>query len=173
MKNPHSNWKLTIREISLFGILGALTFAAKLVMSGLPNIEPVSLMVMLFAVIFGVKALYPISVYVAMEFLVYGIGVWNIYYLYVWLILAAAAWLMRGSTQPLSWAMLSGVFGLLFGALCGIADIFMGGLAYAVTKWTSGILFDIFHCVGNFVIALLLFVPSRNLLSKLYARMRS
>jgi energy-coupling factor transport system substrate-specific component len=69
--------------------------------------------------------------------------------------------------------MLSGVFGLLFGALCGIADIFMGGLAYAVTKWTSGILFDIFHCVGNFVIALLLFVPSRNLLSKLYARMRS
>ena len=40
----------------LFGILGALTFAAKWVMSALPNIEPVSLMVMLFAVTFGLKA---------------------------------------------------------------------------------------------------------------------
>ena len=37
-------------------MLGGLTFAAKVAMAGLPNIEPVSLMVMLFAVIFGAKA---------------------------------------------------------------------------------------------------------------------
>lgn len=173
MKNLHSNWKLTIREISLFGVLGALTFAAKLVMSGLPNIEPVSLMVMLFAVIFGKKALYPIYVYVAMEVLVFGLGIWNIYYLYIWLFLALGAWLMRKQSHPLAWALLSGAFGMLFGVLCGIADIFIGGFGYAVAKWTSGILFDITHCAGNFVIALLLFVPLRNLLTKLYARMRS
>lgn len=169
--NPTARLKLS--EIAHFGVLGALTFAAKLVMSGLPNIEPVSLMVMLFAVTFGRKAIYPIYVYVAMEILVYGLGMWNIYYLYIWLILAIPAWLMRKSTHPLAWAMLSGVFGLLFGAFCGIADIFIGGFGYAVAKWTSGILFDIAHCAGNFVIALLLFVPLRNLLQKLYARMRS
>ena len=38
-----------IRQLALFAILGALTFGAKFAMSGLPNIEPVSLMVMLFA----------------------------------------------------------------------------------------------------------------------------
>ena len=43
----------------LFGMLAAMTFALKVVMSALPNIEPVSLMVMLFAVIFGWKAFYP------------------------------------------------------------------------------------------------------------------
>ena len=42
--------KLTVRQTVLFGILGALTFAAKWVMSALPNTEPVSLMIMLFAV---------------------------------------------------------------------------------------------------------------------------
>ena len=47
--------KITIREIALFGMLGALTFAAKVAMAGLPNIEPVSLFVMLFAVTFGRK----------------------------------------------------------------------------------------------------------------------
>ena len=69
-------------------MLGALTFGAKVAMSGLPNIEPVSLMVMLFAVVFGWKALYPIYLYVLMEILLYGINLWNINYLYVWLVLA-------------------------------------------------------------------------------------
>ena len=40
-------------------MLGALTFGAKVAMSSLPNIEPVSLMVMLFAVVFGKKGRYP------------------------------------------------------------------------------------------------------------------
>ena len=48
--------KLTVREITLFGMLAALTFGAKWVMAGLPNIEPVSLMVMIFGAVFGWKA---------------------------------------------------------------------------------------------------------------------
>ena len=78
-------------EVVLFGILGALTFGAKVVMAPLPNIEPVSLMVMLFAVVFGLKGLYPVMIYVLLEILVYGLGTWNIMYLYIWPILAIAA----------------------------------------------------------------------------------
>ena len=162
--------KITVRELALFSVLGALTFAAKYVMSFLPNIEPVSLMVMLFAVVFGKKALYPIYLYVAMEILFYGLGLWNINYLYIWLVLGVSAYLLRGMRQPLGWAMLSGVYGLLFGALCGIVDIFIGGIPYAFAKWISGIPFDIFHCAGNFVIALLLFKPMRELMTRLYEK---
>lgn len=169
MKRSAAN--ISVREIALFGVLGALTFAAKLVMSGLPNIEPVSLMVMLCSVSFGRKCIYPIYVYVTMEILVYGINIWNIYYLYIWLVLAIFAYLLRDSRNPLVWAMLSGVFGLLFGALCGITDIFIGGLGYAVAKWTSGIMFDVVHCCANFVIALLIFMPLRNWMEKLYRRL--
>jgi len=140
-------------------------------MAMLPNIEPVSLMVMLFAVVFGRKCLYPVYLYVTMEILFFGLGLWNVNYLYVWLILAVAAYLLRGMESPLGWAMVSGVFGLLFGALCGIVDIFIGGFPYAVAKWISGIPFDIMHCAGNFVIALLLFRPMRQLMEKLYRKM--
>ena len=159
---------LTIREIVLFGVLGALTFALQVVMGPLPNIEPVSLLVMLFAVIFGWKGLFPVYIFVAMEILFYGLGVWNVYYLYVWLVLALAAMSMRSMTHPLGWAILSAAFGLLFGALCGIVDIFIGGFGYAIAKWVDGISFDLLHCGGNFVIALLLFAPLRKLLEKLY-----
>lgn len=162
---------LTIREICLFGILGALTFGAKYVMSWMPNIEPVSLMVMLFAVTFGIKCLFPVYLYVLLEVLFYGLGTWNINYFYVWPILAILALVMRKIDNPLGWALLSGVFGLFFGVLCGIVDIFIGGFGYALTKWISGIPYDLLHCAGNFVIALLLFAPMRKLLEKLYKRM--
>ena len=158
-------------EIVLFGVLGALMFALQVVMGFLPNIEPVSLMVMLFAVVFGWKWVYPVYLYVVMEILFYGISLWNINYLYIWAVLAVAACFLRNMRHPLAWAILSGTFGLLFGALCGIVDIFIGGFGYAVTKWVSGIPFDIAHCAGNFVIALVLFVPLRNLLEKQYAKM--
>lgn len=154
--------------MTLFAVLGALTFGAKYVMSFLPNIEPVSLMVMLFAVVFGKKWVYPVYLYVVLEILFYGISLWNINYLYIWAVLAVAAYFLRNMRSPLGWAVLSGGFGLAFGALCGIVDVFIGGFGYAVAKWISGIPFDIAHCAGNFVIALVLFKPLRELMEKLY-----
>jgi energy-coupling factor transport system substrate-specific component len=109
---------------------------------------------------------------VAAEILFYGLGPWNINYLYVWPLLASLAFLMRKMRHPLGWAILSGMFGLMFGLLCAPVDVFIGGWSYAVSKWVSGILFDLTHCAGNFVIALLLFVPLRNLTEKMYLKMK-
>lgn len=162
--------KLTLRQIALFGMLGALTFGAKVAMSGLPNIEPVSLMVMLFAVVFGWKGLYPVYLYVAMEVMLYGINLWNINYLYIWAILFVGAYFMRRLKNPIFWALLSGFFGLAFGLLCSPVYMAIGGFDYGIRWWLSGIAFDVPHCVGNFVIALLLFVPLRTLLTKLYVK---
>lgn len=170
---PLAKEKLTVRQITLFGMLAALTFGAKVAMSLLPNIEPVSLMVMVFAVVFGWKGLFPTYVYVMAELLFYGLGTWNVNYLYIWAVLAVAALLLRRMEHPLGWAMLSGAYGLLFGALCAPVDVLIGGWGYALTKWISGIPFDLAHGIGNFVIALVLFVPIRRLVEKLYRRMGS
>lgn len=155
----------------LYAILGAMTFAAKYIMSFLPNIEPVSLMVMLFAVVFGKKWVYPTYLYIALEILFYGINLWNINYLYIWAVLAVSACCLREMQHPLGWAMVSGVFGLLFGVLCGIVDVFIGGFPYAVSKWISGIPFDIAHCFGNFFITLVMFNPLRKLLQQQYGKL--
>ena len=162
---------LPLGEVVLFGILGALTFALKFAMAALPNIEPVSLLMMVFGAVFGLKALYPCYVYVAMEILTFGIGTWNVNYLYIWAIIVVVAWLMRKTEQPLAWALLGGVFGLFFGAFCAPVDVVIGGWSYAVSKWISGIPFDALHCGGNFVMALIMYKPLRKLLEKLYANM--
>lgn len=163
---------LSLRELVLFGMLGALAFGAKVAMSGLPNIEPVSLMVMLFAVVFGLKGLYPTYLYVLMEILFYGISLWNLNYLYIWAILFFVAYALRKRKHPLLWALISAAFGFLFGLFCAPVYISMGGIEFAVSWWLSGIPFDVTHGIGNFCIALVLFVPLRKLLEKLYLKMQ-
>ena len=152
-------------------MLGGLIFAAKVAMSPLPNIEPVSLMVMLCAVTFGKKALYPISVYVCLEFVLYSPGLWSVCYLYVWPLLAGVSCALRGMESPLGWALLAGAFGLLFGALCTPVCLVTGGGAFALSWWISGIPFDLLHCAGNFALALALFKPLRGVLGRLYGQL--
>lgn len=168
--STHRHKGLSIQQIAVFGMLGALTFGMKVAMSGLPNIEPVSLMVMLFAVVFGWKGLYPLYLYVLLEVLFYGFSMWNLNYLYIWAILFVAAYFLRKMRHPLWWACLSGAFGFLFGLFCTPVYISMFGVEFAISWWISGFVFDVPHGIGNFCIALVLFVPLRNLLTKLYQR---
>lgn len=147
--------------------LGALMFVLKFAMAGLPNIEPVSLLIMVYTVTMGPWALAAVYIYVLLEWMIFGLNTWSICYLYVWTVLWLAAWLLRKMNSRLGWAVLSAAFGLLFGALCAILYIFIGGVGYAVTWWISGIPFDALHCASNFVLTLVLFPTLRNLLEKL------
>ena len=166
------NSKLNVRELVLFGILGAMTFAMKLAMAGLPNIEPVTLSLLVYGAVFGYKALYPCYIYVLLEILYFGLGTWNFCYFYIWAIPVVCGFSLRSMKSSLGWALVAAVFGLLFGALCGIVDAFIGGVGYAVAKWASGIPFDIAHCLGNFGFTLVMVRPMRELMDKLYARLR-
>lgn len=160
---------LNIRQIALFGVLGALTFGAKVAMSGLPNIEPVSLFVMVFAAVFGWKALYPVMLYVVMEILLYGISFWNINYLYVWPILVAVSVGLRRCQRAWIWALVAAAFGLCFGLLCAPVYMVVGGsFSYGIRWWLAGLGFDCTHAIGNFVMVLALFAPLRKALEKLY-----
>lgn len=152
------------REVVLLGLLGAVLFVAKMAMAPLPNIEPVSLLVIVYTLALGRRALFPIYLYAVLECAVWGISYWSISYLYVWAVLAGITLLLRRMESPVGWAVVSGAFGLCFGALCALVYLVAGGWAFALSWWVSGIPFDVTHCIGNFVLALVLVKPLRHLL---------
>ncbi|MBQ2750786.1 MAG: hypothetical protein IJF34_13460, partial [Clostridia bacterium] len=51
---------LRIREIAVFGMLGALMFASKIIMEALPNIHLLGMFTVVFTAVYRKKALYPI-----------------------------------------------------------------------------------------------------------------
>lgn len=154
-------------ELLVLSLLGTLMFGAKVAMAALPNIEPVSLLILVYTGVFGRKALYPIYIYVGLELLLWGLGLWNLNYLYVWLVLYLACRLLRNMESPWGWAVLSGAFGLAFGLLCTPVYCITGGWAFGLSWWLSGIPFDVAHCVGNFCLALVLKKPLIRGLSRL------
>lgn len=151
----------------MLALLGTLMFGAKIAMAGLPNIEPVSLLVLVYTAVFGRKALYPIYTYVLLELLMFGIGLWNLNYLYIWLLLYLLCRVFRAMASSWGWAILSGAFGLGFGLLCTPVYCLTGGWAFGLSWWVSGIPFDVLHCAGNFCLALVLYRPLTRGLSAL------
>lgn len=142
-------------------------FAAKMALAALPNIEPVSLLIIVYGTVFGRKALYPIYVYVMLELLFWGLGLWNLNYLYIWSILLGLTLAFRRMESSWGWAILSGAYGLAFGLLCTPVYLITGGWAFGLSWWISGIPYDVVHCVGNFGIALVLRKPLVQVLGSL------
>ena len=162
--------KIRTREICIYGILGALTFALKMAMAPLPNIEPVSLLLIVYAIVFGIKAIYPLSLYVILEIVCHGFGIWSIGYLYIWLILVIATLLIyrtRHSLNTLLWSSISGIYGFITGVLYIPLYFISGGVTFAVSWWVSGITYDIVHGISNFILSIILFKPLVQLMFKL------
>lgn len=132
---------------------------AKIALASLPNIHINAVLIILAAVFFGWKAMYAVGVYVMLEGIVFGFGIWWISYLYVWPLLCAVCVLMRRNDSALIWAVVAAIHGLLFGALCSLPYFFIGGWQMAFSYWIGGISFDLAHCAGNFVLTLALYRP--------------
>lgn len=160
--------KPSVKNIVLFALLAALLLIAQVALAPLPNIELVSLLIILYTVVLQKKTLYIIYVFVLLEGLIYGFGMWWFCYLYVWAVLWGITMLFRKEQNPLFFALISGLFGLFFGTLCSVPYFLTGGIEMGAAWIVSGLPFDIMHGIGNFAAALLLFRPLKNVLLKAY-----
>lgn len=166
MKLSSSATKLSVRELCILSLLGALMLALQVAASGLPNIHLTAPIIIIAAIFFGWKSLYAIAVFIMLEGLVWGFGLWWACYWYLWPSLAIPAIIMRRNRSAFIWAFVAAIHGLLFGLLYALAYYFVGGFEMVLAKWASGIPFDLAHCAGNFVLTLLLFKPLYKAFSK-------
>lgn len=150
--------ELTIKIVRC-GIMGAMLYALQIALSGLPNFETVTLLLIVFASVYGKEAYWAAAVFNLCE-LTWGFGTWWISYLYIWNILVFLTLILRKriGDDPLMWAVFSAVFGLAFGAMCALVYIPVS-LNTAWAYWLAGLRFDIMHGIGNFVLALALYKP--------------
>ncbi len=173
--------KIALKDIAVTGLMVATIEVAKMALSFLPNIELTSFLLILYTLTFGRKVAYTVPVFILIEGMVYGFNLWWIMYLYAWPLLVFLTHIFKKNTSVWFFSVFSGIFGLMFGALCSIPYFFIGwsggtimsGIAHAATWWVAGIPWDITHCIGNFVIMLLLYTPARHTLQRCYKMLYS
>lgn len=166
MKQPIPSDK-GLRELTSLAVFAALLIALQVGLSFLPNIELVTLLIILMTKHFGWKSMLSVWVFVLVEGLIYGVHIWWINYLYIWPLLVILVMIFRRLDHPLPWGILAGGYGLLFGTLCSIPYFLTGGWGAGFGYIISGIPFDLIHCVSNFILVLLLYKPMNIFLKKI------
>lgn len=158
---------LSTYEIAIIGISSAILVMSQLAIAFLPNIELVSLLIIIYTLNFKRKALYVIYTFVLIEGIIFGFSLWWFAYLYIWLVLFVVTYILRNINSSLTWAIIASIFGLLFGTLSSIPYLFIGGISTAVAYIIAGISFDLIHCFSNFIIVLVLFNPLNKICKKI------
>ena len=164
------NGKLTIREMAVFAMLGALMYASKMIMEVAPNVHLLGVFTIAFTVVYRKKALYPIYTYVLLNGIFCGFATWWIPYLYLWTVLWGATMLLPKripeKLRPLVYMLLCAAHGFLFGTLYAPAQALLYGLSFQkMVAWIiSGLPWDFVHGVSNFFCGILI-VPIIKILS--------
>jgi energy-coupling factor transport system substrate-specific component len=171
MKHNSKN-RLTVSEMTVFGMLGALMFCSKILMEVLPNIHVLGMLTMVYTLVYRKKALFPIYVYVLLNGVFSGFATWWIPYLYIWTILWAVTMLlpkkMPTAVASIVYPLVCCLHGLSFGILYAPMQALLYGFDFEqMIAWImTGVTFDVIHAVGNFAGGLLI-LPMVKLLKKI------
>lgn len=147
-----------VKEISLIGILAAVNIASRIALQSLPNIKPVTsiiiISVMIFGLSFGVK-LTVVTTIVSNIFL--GMGTWTFFQILSWIVICLLTQMLvdfyhKIKKEPplMVMACFSFLMGYVFGFVVSLEQFMIGGPGLFLSYYTAGIVFDTFHAVGNF-----------------------
>lgn len=165
--------RLAAEYVVKVAVMAAMLTALKFALSFVPNVEVVTLLVMVYAAVFGAAYVVPaVVVFCSVEMAIYGVGSWVILYYVYWPLLALASCAVfrlktdttiRIVVSAIFAAIMSAFFGVL-SACCDTLFVAVGfpGLdlaSYWVAYYIRGLTFDAVHAVSNLFVAGFLFVP--------------
>lgn len=171
-KDKSKSAKLTVTELTIFAMLGALMYCSKLIMEWAPNIHLLGMFVMVFTLVYRKKALIPLYIFVFMIGLFNGFSIWWFPYLYIWTILWGLTMLlprkMSTKAKTMVYPLICALHGFAYGTLYAPAQALLFGFNFEQTMaWiVSGLPWDLIHGISNFAAGLMI-LPLVNLLTKL------
>lgn len=144
---------MTALQITRVAMLASLLYVSKFALDAIPNVELVSMMVIIYTLLLGKETYMIVTVFNMYQVMQWGFGIWTISYFYVWPILVTLTLFFKRFLKEdfTLWSIFSGVFGLIFGALFSVLFIVIDP-SYALTYWITGLPWDVIHCIGNFAL---------------------
>ena len=164
---------LSAREVVVFAMLGALMLASKTLFEAVPNIHPLTMLLMTYTAVYRKKAIFPLAVYLVLDTLKWGV-VSMVPYFYIfplcWLCTMAVPSVFSPLKKQICYTGICTAFGLFFGAMYAPwqAFIYFKSLTDGrMISWIlAGLPYDLIHAAGNFAASFLI-LPLSALLLKL------
>ena len=173
-----SKRKLLTKDIVLTALAAALLSAGKQALAAIPNVEVVTLLIMLYAACFKPQiAFVATGIFIVIECFIWGVHTWVLAYVIHWNFVAFMTFLLARVFKLKNrfiYLAFTIVVTAAFGVLTTLIDSIIGAgrtgrsfsLIFTIT-YMRGIYFYIVHVVGNAAFNIVLFAPMRMLLDKL------
>lgn len=158
-------------KLTLLAILAALAIVGRIVLSFIPNVQPVTSIIIICGVILGPFSAVLLALVVTFASnMIMGMGLWTIWQTISWSLIGILSGLLGKCRQPVSLPVL-----MIFAIVCGyFYGLMMSLTTYQVTGkfwpyYLAGLPFDTSHAIGN-AIFMVLFYPMIAYLLKKYAK---
>lgn len=152
-----------VKEIALIGILAAVNIASRLFLQFLPNIKPVTSIIILSVMLFGLSfGIYLTIVTTIVSDVFLGLGLWTVFQILAWVVICLITALImipyrhKDHGPPLmAMAIFSSLMGFVFGFVVSFEQFVYGGWGLFIPYYIAGLSFDCLHAGGNFVFYLI------------------
>ena len=175
--------KATSKNVALYvaitAIFAALLTGGKMALAAFPNVEVVTILIAVFAYVWGIKYAIPATVaFVVVQVLIYGFNIWVIQYFIHWPAVAVVFFLLGKINLKREWAIIALsttcaiVLTLLFGLMTSATDTLMSYTSTAGFKfvlddfwarfslmYVRGISFYVTQLACNAVLFVVTFLP--------------
>lgn len=152
-----------VQEISLIGILSALNIASRVYLQALPNVKPVTSLIIISVFLFGLAFAIKLTVVTTIvSGLFLGLGIYIFFQILAWSVICFLTDLLvfqsrkKEKMPPLIlMALFAAFMGYVFGFIVSLEKLVIGGPTMFWTYYLAGLSFDTLHAVGNFLFYLI------------------
>lgn len=167
-------------HLTILGLMIAVTQTSRLFFSFIPNVQPVTVILILLTITFGtVDALIVGIGSVFLSNITLGMGPWTFAQIISFSIIILftkifSLCISKVKKPVFFWILFTGMAGILYGIVISIVQAPIYGMTVPslLGYWLAGVWFDVYHAIGNVVFFLLLYPTLVPLLNKVNQRIK-
>ncbi|MEN2464809.1 ECF transporter S component [Ornithinibacillus sp. JPR2-1] len=151
---------LNIYKLTLLAFLAALAVVGRIMLSSIPNVQPVTSVIIISGIFLGPVAGIILAFLITfLSNMVLGTGLWTIWQIISWGLIGVMSGILGKSMKhiPFYLILILAVFsGYLYGFIVSLTNYQITGHGFWA-YYIAGLPFDTYHAIGNAVIMLLLY----------------
>lgn len=177
MATKHSSKRYQVQHIALLGILTTLCYISRLLFQFLPNVQPVTVILLLITIILGTRdGLIVAILSILISNINLGLGVWTIAQISSFTVIILLTGLIKSQFTRIPFVAMiiyAGLTGYVYGFVISAVQAPFFGIQNFWAYYLAGLPFDTLHALGNsgfyFILAPIL-IPIMNKFLKKYYR---
>lgn len=155
-----------LKKISLAAVLIALNLASRAMLQFLPNIKPVTAILILTSIFMGITLATLVNIgTVLISGVLFGMGTFIPFQFIAWELIIIVSYLFKNvlKKNKVIFVIYAIISGLVFGFIVSLDMLIIYGIGTFIPYYLNGLIFDLCHALGNAAFSFILFIVYKRL----------